>query len=128
MTRLTLKPWIVTDPVFFNKLRSGINILRRFKKKQREQADRGSVPPTDSFGILSIAVNPGRQGFGIGQLLMSDAENAAIEQNFSKMDLTVNPGNQGAIRFYEKLGWVKFYQNDTWKGVMIKDLKPTVEP
>jgi ribosomal protein S18 acetylase RimI-like enzyme len=127
MTRLALRPWLVIDPVFVDKLRSGVNILRRFKKMQQDKAVRRSVPNVDSFGILSIAVDPGRQGLGIGQILMNDAEEAAIEQNFSKMDLTVNPGNHSAIRFYEKLGWAKSYRNDVWTGVMIKKLKPSVE-
>jgi ribosomal protein S18 acetylase RimI-like enzyme len=122
MKRLALKPWLVIDPVFFDKAKSGVNILRRFKKRNR--GIQSPAPPIDSFGILSLAVDPESHGLGIGQLLMSDAEKSAIDQNYSKMDLTVNPGNRSAIRFYKKQGWVKVYQNDIWKGVMIKQLEP----
>jgi len=122
ISRLALRPWLVADPVFFGKIRSGIGIVRRFDKRRRSRSHAGPSALVDSFGVLSIAVDPGRQGLGIGQLLMIDAENAAIEQNFSKMDLTVNPGNHGGIRFYERLGWTKAVQHDVWKGMMIKEL------
>ncbi len=120
--RLILKPWLILDPVFFEKLRSGAKLLRRFKARNRNESAKVSTKAVDSFGILAIAVDPRSQGLGIGQLLMDDAEKAAVEQAFSKMDLTVNPGNLGAIRFYEKLGWMKLSRNDIWKGTMVKNL------
>ena len=127
ITRIVVKPWLIFDPVFVGKLKSGQMILQKFKKKNQE---RDSVPAkaVDSFGILAIAVDPVRQGLGLGQLLMDDAEKAAIDHDFSKMDLTVNPGNHGAIKFYERLHWVKkSHQNEMWKGVMVKELSPVRE-
>ncbi|QQS42013.1 MAG: GNAT family N-acetyltransferase [Acidobacteriota bacterium] len=120
--RMTVRPWLVFDPVFLSKVRSGVNILNRFRKRNRRPAERTSGNPTDSFGILAIAVDPSQQGLGIGQLLMEDAERTAIELRFSRMDLTVNPENHSAIRFYEKLNWVKQVKNESWKGVMVKKL------
>lgn len=126
MMRLALRPWLVLDPAFFGKLKSGRKIMKRFKSKNRDRTQPTAAAAADSFGILAIAVDPRRQGLGLGQLLMDDAEKAAIELDFRKMDLTVNPTNVNAIRFYEKQNWVKLRVNDTWKGVMIKTLNRPV--
>jgi ribosomal protein S18 acetylase RimI-like enzyme len=75
-----------------------------------------------SYGILAIAVDPRRQGLGLGQILMDDAEDHAVELGFERMDLTVNPENVGGVRFYERLNWKKFYRDGMWKGVMTKDI------
>jgi hypothetical protein len=40
------------------------------------------------------------------------------------MHLTVSPSNEKAIRFYEKLGWVRETDNGTWRGLMSKHLLP----
>lgn len=124
IAHLALKPWLIFDPVFFEKLRSGKNLLKRFKAKNRVPIDNVPARVVDSFGILAIAVAPSSQGLGIGQILMNDAENAAINHDFGKMDLTVNPSNLGAIRFYENLGWVRRFENHTWKGTMVKEIGP----
>lgn len=127
MMRLAVRPWLVLDPVFFGKLKSGRKIMKRYKSKNRDRTQPIAAAAADSFGILAIAVDPRRQGLGLGQLLMDDAEKTAIKLDFQKMDLTVNPQNISAIRFYEKQNWVKLRVNDKWKGVMIKTLQPSVD-
>lgn len=122
--RMSVRPWLMFDPMFLGKVKSGANILKKFRKRKRQSAKQTSGSPADSFGILAIAVDPSHQGLGLGQLLMDDAEKMAIELDFSKMDLTVNPENHSAIRFYERLNWVKQVKNDSWNGVMIKTLTP----
>lgn len=76
-----------------------------------------------SFGILSIAVDPGRQGEGIGNELMRVAEREAVTRGHPGMHLTVNPGNEGAIRFYERLGWERSGDAPGWSGRMVKSLR-----
>lgn len=73
-----------------------------------------------SFGILSIAVSPTARGTGAADDLMSAAETSAIERGFELMNLTVNPDNHRAIRFYERLGWERVEGDDSWQGRMIK--------
>ena len=51
---------------------------------------------------------------------MSAAETSAIERGFELMNLTVNPDNHRAIRFYERLGWERVEGDDSWQGRMIK--------
>jgi ribosomal protein S18 acetylase RimI-like enzyme len=122
--QLAKKPWLLLDPIFVGKLRSGLNILKRFSKIKSNDKKEESVPEREpSFGILAIAVHPRHQGARIGQLLMEDAEKAAIDLDYKKMDLTVNPTNKNAIRFYERQNWKRHLENDTWKGVMVKDLR-----
>lgn len=122
VARLVMKPWLILDPVFFGKLKSGKKILKRFNAIKTATVHSTTPKRAESFGILAIAVDPACQGLGIGQVLMDDAEKAAVENKFLKMDLTVNPQNGGAIRFYEKLNWTKSQQNGAWKGLMIKEV------
>jgi len=57
--------------------------------------------PLESYGILSIAIDPHYQGLGIGKMLMEHAEAIAREKGFCEMDLTVGPQNKRTIDFYE---------------------------
>jgi ribosomal protein S18 acetylase RimI-like enzyme len=59
-----------------------------------------------SFGLLAIAVDPARQGSGVGKALLVATEAAARDAKFDAMHLTVDSENAQAIRFYEGLGWV----------------------
>lgn len=54
---------------------------------------------------LAIAVDPAFQGLGIGRKLMEAAYAAAREQGKRKLSLRVLATNEGAIAFYEKLGF-----------------------
>lgn len=53
---------------------------------------------------------------------MERSEAIAREKGFSEMDLTVNPQNEKAIRFYERLGWEKVVNEGRWTGLMRKRL------
>jgi ribosomal protein S18 acetylase RimI-like enzyme len=75
-----------------------------------------------SFGILSIAVDPRRQGIGAGKSLIAYCEASAFQRGFEQMHLTVEPENRQAIAFYERLGWEKALESGVWKGRMIKRL------
>lgn len=115
VTRVCLKPWLVLSATFRQKLINGNRFSKNFKQKSLAQSKQ-----TDSYGILAIAVSPKHQGLGIGKILLDDAEAAAIQNKFRKMDLSVNVDNTSAIKFYEKLGWEKKPKGDEWSGIMIK--------
>ncbi|QQS47103.1 MAG: GNAT family N-acetyltransferase [Acidobacteriota bacterium] len=122
LTLLVLsRPWLIGNSLFRDRLRLGIRLLRRLRK--RPQAPPGpenqKIP---SYAILVIAVNPEFQGRGIGRSLMEEAEIDARRRGFERMHLGVNPGNAQAIRFYEGLGWIKSTIDDIWRGEMIKPL------
>lgn len=117
--QIAKKPWLLLDPVFVSKLRSGLAILKRFSKKRVIERPPDREP---SFGILALAVHPECQSKGMGQQLMEDAELAARTLNYRKMDLTVDPRNTNAVRFYERQDWQRHIEAGNWKGTMVKDL------
>jgi ribosomal protein S18 acetylase RimI-like enzyme len=122
VNQVLLRPWLIFNSLFMNRLVYGVQILRRFtKKKQKAKATKKPKPLP--FGILSIAVSNKYQNLGIGKILMNDAEAKATESGFEQMELTVSPENLNAVRFYEKLDWHRVPADENWKGYMVKALK-----
>lgn len=76
--------------------------------------------PVRSFGVLSVAVERGWQGNGVGDELLAAAESEARRRGFTRMNLSVNVDNDRAVRFYEKHGWHR--SGAPWDGKMVKDL------
>jgi ribosomal protein S18 acetylase RimI-like enzyme len=52
-----------------------------------------------------LAVEPGRQGVGLGRALMDEVEARLIERGCPKINLQVRTSNPEAIAFYERLGF-----------------------
>lgn len=109
------------------KLSSVLRLMFRQQVQARSASTTGSsravdvsLPDGPSFGILSIAVSPAARGSGVADDLMSAAEAAAAMRGFERMNLTVNPDNGRAIRFYERLGWERVDDENGWGGRMIK--------
>lgn len=121
-----IRPWLILNPVFRDRVTLSMSILKRllrqFIKRRKTPYQSSSPKPPKSYGILSIAVDPNYQGLGIGRILMERSEAIAREKGFSEMDLTVNPQNEKAIRFYERLGWEKVVNEGRWTGHMRKRL------
>jgi GNAT superfamily N-acetyltransferase len=57
--------------------------------------------------INAFQVNEGEQGKGLGTQLLSAAHDILRQRGYSKVGLGVEPNNAGAIRLYEKLGYVQ---------------------
>lgn len=69
---------------------------------------RDDNPFTMAFKILEvdqISVNESHRGLGIGEMLMEKATELAEEHEIDKIALGVRAFNEGAIRFYERLGF-----------------------
>jgi ribosomal protein S18 acetylase RimI-like enzyme len=120
-------PWLATDPAFRGRLGEGVRILARYVRRRRRRSEglparQVRASEARSFGILSIAVDPRRQGTGAGKVLMRRSEEIAIERGFRTMDLTVHPENEQAVRFYERRGWERRVRDGGWDGVMTKRL------
>lgn len=121
--RLAIKPWLLFDTLFFGRLKRGIHILKQFNGKKKSAANQKiTLHKTKSFGVLVIAVIPDYQRFGIGKLLIKDAEEKALKLGFKQMNLMVNTNNHKGISFYENLNWEKVFVNQIWDGLMIKKL------
>lgn len=122
------RPWLLTNSLF--RERAQFAVKRVFGKLRFRRASQVANPVTSQrttkrhFGILSIAVDPKYQGRGAAQLLMEYSERIALEQGFNRMGLTVHPSNGRAVRFYEKVGWMKEPVHGKWTGRMSKSIGP----
>lgn len=115
MLRVLLRPWLLSNPIF----RERISLALKLGKRKKKPGPISNVS-VQSFGILAIAVHPQYQGHGVGRLLMQDAELHARREGFTRMHLTVEPSNSNAIRFYLGLGWEKVEKENAWTGQMQK--------
>ncbi len=68
--------------------------------------DRAMPPVSDEeYYIEHLAVLPERRGQGIGRQLMEFAENQARAKGLKRVVLDVEIENEGAQRFYQRLGF-----------------------
>ena len=78
---------------------------------QHQSESYNGLPWADQSGAPScihrLAVHPEYQGKGIGKLLLQFAEERASEQGATSMRLDVYSANPGAVRMYEKAGYVQ---------------------
>lgn len=119
--RVATHPWLIANPLFRNNIGLALRLLRPRRHAAAPAPARPLEPP--AYGILSIAVDPGRQGQGIGQLLMRQNEQVARASGFARMILSVAPTNAQAVRFYERDGWERQLVDGVWsRGVMTKRL------
>ena len=123
--RVLTQPWLLLNPIFRDRVQSGTKRLRNSVKRARPLLQ--PRPSSTCFGILSLALDPGYQGLGVGRLLMTRAEEAAQRMNYSEMLLTVQPQNKQAVAFYERLQWQKVARNGEWSGEMRKALSLRVQ-
>jgi ribosomal protein S18 acetylase RimI-like enzyme len=114
--RLLIHPSLLRSPLLAERLQRAFRALFQSTAKARPATGERRKPP---FDILSIAVDPGVQRMGLGQLLMEHARALAGENGFHVMTLMVNTENQQAVRFYEKIGWERALMNGEWRGNMV---------
>lgn len=119
MGRLLQRPRLLVDPELRPSIRTGLQSMVR----RRARSVGPVVERPSSFGILSIAVRPSAQGSGVAQQLLAETEQAARARGFEHMNLTVDPENGRAIRFYERNGWIRDHPHGAaWSGTMRKAL------
>lgn len=110
--QLAQRPWLLANPRFLKQL--------PLPRRRSTTATAVSSLAASSFGILAIGVRPDYQGLGVGRMLMDESEKFAARLGFDTMYLTVASENLQAIRFYERLGWIKEAPDGEWRGSMIK--------
>jgi len=68
-----------------------------------------AVLATGEEGMLldNVAVHPDRQGEGLGHQLMAFAENEALKQGFTSLDLYTHESMTENIGLYESLGYIE---------------------
>lgn len=77
------------------------------------------VPEPEWLYIRSMAVSPTAQGSGIGGKLLRSTERYAIENGFDRLFLYTTWFLSGAIRLYEKNGFIRGRETtaEEWFGV-----------
>jgi GNAT superfamily N-acetyltransferase len=65
------------------------------------------APKGDALYVRGMAVDPVARGSGIGRELMKRVEWYATERGFKRLHLSTTPFLAGAIRLYEKRGFVR---------------------
>jgi ribosomal-protein-alanine N-acetyltransferase len=63
---------------------------------------------SDLARLYSIAVTHGARGRGVGEALLAAVEHAARQHGARRMRLEVHQANAGAMRLYERRGYVRF--------------------
>ncbi|RUO19962.1 GNAT family N-acetyltransferase [Aliidiomarina iranensis] len=66
--------------------------------------------------IMSALVAADYRGLGVGSALMGHALSHLTDQGFSTIYLSVAPTNTGALKLYQKLGFVVLEQKDNYLG------------
>ena len=109
------------DARFRGHVRQGMRLLWRTVAGPRAGAKAAPAAPAaavKSFGILAIATDPDHRLKGVGRMLLDAASSDARAAGFTRMHLSVDPGNVEAIRFYEQLGWYRVHCDPAWRGDM----------
>lgn len=71
--------------------------------------------------VIEVAVDPDRQGHGLGRRLLDHAENYAQERGCTKIQLWVGSENERALRIYRQRGYREASRYERWTK-MWKDL------
>ena len=112
-------PRLLLDPVLLHRVWEVFHLMTLGPKNN---PGRGLVREK-KYGILSIAVDPGSRGLGIGKMIMQHVYQDARNKGFKEMRLSVHVDNTQAIGFYEKEGWEKIETKDgRWLGLMKKNI------
>ena len=123
--QLITHPQLIITKKTFKRLLDVILAFIDFLSSRAKMSEKKGRPRSEKFGILSIAVDPACQNSGLGHLLVSRVEQLAIEEGIKKINISVQPSNLQAVRFYEKNGWEKvcYDSSKPWQGYMIKVLR-----
>lgn len=112
-------PWLFKNPIVKERITLALSLIR---PKRPHGTDFQTIIP-NSYGILSIAVDPERQGAGIGRKIINNVEMHALTKGFHKLHLSVHTENKKGIAFYENNGWEQVIEKDgVWNGKMEKKI------
>lgn len=115
---ILIRPQIILSKLIKKRIR--LLLKNKIFNKNKETIEHSLE---NSFGILIICVLPEAQGKGIAQKLMEDSEKEALNKDFEQMHLSVHIDNIKAIKFYEKMGYLKIFRPDYQDYLMIKKIK-----
>lgn len=120
-TAILLRPWLIMKPIVRKNVGLAGSVLKRMVNRPRKP-NQPSGGRRNLFTVLAVAVDPTVQHKGAGKMLMAYAEQVSREKGYTRMNLSVDPSNTSAIKFYERLDWVKDQSAVPWNGYMDKYL------
>jgi len=83
-------------------------ILKRLRKKRRnENIFLDKEAEEDDFYVDTICVDDHFRGYGIGTMLLKEAEKVARQKGYSKVSLNVAQDNFTAKKLYQRNGYLK---------------------
>jgi ribosomal protein S18 acetylase RimI-like enzyme len=89
----------------FTKPGALIRLMKNMTKRANVNFDDGEYAE-----LFSIGVDPGKQGLGIGKMLLEDTEALAVEEGCTRITLTTDYcNNENVINFYTNMGYSVFY-------------------
>jgi ribosomal protein S18 acetylase RimI-like enzyme len=122
----TLKVLLSLDRKQLKAIAKGIKIyiINTFFKFKKRNNNNKNNHVENRIGLQAIATIKEYNGLGFGKTLMDKMEQIAKENKFAMINLSVDSKNYNAIKFYEKLGYVKDKdRNGQWvKNQMIKEI------
>ena len=77
------------------------------------------VPKNDSLYIRSMAITPEARGQKIGERLLKEIEDYAVDGNYRKLFLNTTPFLARAIRLYETFGFVRCGSDDLYETPLL---------
>lgn len=90
-----------------------LRIWHLFKNMTKENADVGDKG--EYAELLSIGVNPDKQGGGVGKRMLMALEEEVAQRDVTKLSLTTDfENNEKAIGFYRSLGYKEWYDFVTY--------------
>ncbi len=103
-----------------------LSILHLIKNMTKENADLGDKG--EYAELLSIGVDPARQGGGVGKKMLTALEEEVIKRGGSVLSLTTDyEDNEKTVGFYQSLGYNEWYDFLTYPNRrmyrMIKQLR-----
>lgn len=118
--RIVTHPWLLAKPIIRDRVSLALGQIKARRRRVGPPRHDGKMK---TFSVLVIAVDPTLQHKGVGKLLMARAEQAAVENGYPRMHLSVDVENAQAIHFYERLDWRKDREEGGSLG-MVKMLIP----
>src|SRR6266508_3757826 len=113
----TIRPATIDDYTAIDTIFVEVELLHRAALPQIFRApERPILLPRRYAEVNNLAVHAPYRQSGVGRALLKRAEQWAAEQQLGEIELNVWEFNQGAIEFYEKLGYVT-ERRTMWRNI-----------
>lgn len=113
---LLRRPWLVADPLLWNRWEMLVASLRRARRRANQAAPAGpSSEPSKPrarkrYVVLSIGTHPRHRRKGVAATLLAFHESRARRLGHDTIFLSVRADNEGALSLYRSRGWIIYQE------------------